>query len=62
VEWIGGRALREFDYGFDRRGGVAVMHLLERCEIVEVMEIDEVVEKHRVIERLLVEVEALKPR
>ncbi len=46
----------------DGRAQVAVIHAVERGEIVELMKIDQVVHQHGVVERLLVEVEALESR
>ena len=46
----------------DGRAQVAVIHPIERGEIIEVVKVDQIVHQHRVVQRLLVEVEALQSR
>ena len=54
--------LGDRNYLRDGRAQVAVIHPLERGEVVELVKVDQVVYQHRVVQRLLVEVEPLEPR
>ena len=49
------------NYLRDRRLQVAVIHSIEGGEVVELVKVDQIVHQHGVVERLLVEIEALEP-
>src|SRR5208282_4631995 len=62
VKRIVGIGLGELDDRFDRGAQVAMMLALEGGEIVQMMEVEAVVYQHRVVERLLVEIETFEAR
>ena len=62
IEGILGMRLRDRNDLRDRRAQIAVIHPIERREIVQLVKIDQVVHQHRVVQRLLVEIEALESR
>ncbi len=50
----------ERDYDFDRRAQIAVIFPPERLEVVQIVKVYPVVYQHRVVDRFLIEIEALQ--
>ena len=54
--------LRDFDDLLDGGAQVSVIDPFQCREVVEIVKINQVIDQHRIVERLLVEVETLESR